>query len=174
MYGLNFAQLVGLIGFLIGVTGLLQKKDRDIRMRMGIFAAVMSLHFLLLGSISSAVGSGVGSARSFASLKTNSVKVAFAFIALLWLLGLPNIDSFVQLIPLIGTSVATYGFFAKSGLSLRFMLLFNSSCWLFNNILIGSIGGMMAEATFFSVNLFMIIRIWNQSRLAHHFNEADG
>ena len=165
MFELSFAQIIGLIGFLIGVTGLLQKNDRDIRMRMGIFGAVMSLHFLLLGSVSSAIGSCVGSARSFASLKTKSVKVAFAFISLLWLLGLPNVDSFVHIIPLVGTSVATYGFFTKSGLSLRLLLLFNSSCWLINNILIGSIGGMISESTFFTVNLIMILRIWHQQRL---------
>ena len=66
------------------------------------------------------------------------------------------------MIPLIGTSIATYGFFKTSGLTFRLLLLFNSTCWLFNNILVGSIGGILSEATFFSMNLVMIVRLYYQ------------
>ena len=162
MLELNVAQLIGLIGFGIGVTGLLRKSDHHIRMHMALFGWTMTAHFLLLGSVTSATGTGISGTRSYISTKTQSISVAYIFILLLWIMAIPNIHSAAQIVPLVGTSIATYGFFKTSGLTFRLLRLLNSSCWLFNNILVGSIGGMMSEATFFTTSLFMIIRIWKQ------------
>lgn len=160
MFTLNAAQLVGLIGFLVGVTGFLRKKDKDVRLHMAFFGWVMTAHFLMLGSATSAIGTFTSGTRSYVSIKTQSIAVAWAFIALLWLMAIPNIGHFTQMIPLIGTSIATYGFFKTSGLTFRLLLLLNSCCWLFNNILVGSIGGILSEATFLSMNLIMIVRMY--------------
>ena len=67
MYDLNFARLVGLAGFFIGITGLLQKNDHSIRMRMALFDWTMTIHFLMLGSVTSAIGTCASGTRSYIS-----------------------------------------------------------------------------------------------------------
>lgn len=164
MIEVNFAQMVGLLGFAIGVTGFFHKNDRNLRLQMALFGWIMTVHFLMLGAVTAAIGTGVSGTRSYISTKTQSVKVMGVFIALLWILAIPNISGPLQVIPLIGTTVATYGFFKTSGIKFRLLILFNTCCWLINNYLVGSIGGLMSETTFFIVNSSIIFRMWNSTK----------
>lgn len=160
----NFAQGVGLLGFLIGVTALLHKSDDRLRLQLALFTAVMAVHFLMMGAFTAAIGSFISCARSYVSTRTHSTTVMVFFIALLWGLGLYTLQAPFELVTLVGTSVATYGLFKTRGMTTRWLLMFNTLCWLTNNLIIGSMGGILAESSFFIVNLWVVYQMWLTNR----------
>ncbi|PSW22042.1 hypothetical protein C9I98_01910 [Photobacterium sanctipauli] len=161
---LDFAQSIGIVAFLIGATAFLHQDGNKFRLHLTFFQIVLCSHFILMGAITAAIGCGISALRSYASTKTQSGYVMGLFIALLWIMGLPNLQYSYELLTIFGASVATYGLFKTDGLTLRFLILFNSFCWLTNNLLLGSIGGTMMEATFIVVNLYTITNLIKQAR----------
>ncbi|MDN3681925.1 YgjV family protein [Vibrio tapetis subsp. quintayensis] len=156
---MNVAQGVGLFAFLIGATAFLQKDGRKFRLHLMVFQVVLCSHFILMGAMVAAISCGISALRSYASTKTKSLWVMSSFIALLWLMGVPQLTQYYELLTLFGASVATYGLFRTQGVSMRLLVLFNSLCWLTNNLLLGSIGGSMMETTFILVNGYTIARL---------------
>ncbi|MDW1951725.1 YgjV family protein, partial [Vibrio sp. 812(2023)] len=64
--------------------------------------------------------------------------------------------------PIIGTVIGTYSVFCLSGIRMRIGFLLGASCWLTNNILVGSIGGTLLEMTVIVMNLLTIYRLHRQ------------
>ncbi len=54
---------------------------------------------------------------------------------------------------------------------MRIGFLLGAMCWLINNILVGSIGGALLEATLITVNVTTIIRLLRDNRLAVELKE---
>ncbi|USD67836.1 YgjV family protein [Vibrio sp. SCSIO 43136] len=159
MWEFNLAQAVGLVAFLIGVSAFFQKDGHKFRLHLMVFQCVLVVHFAMMEAWVAAAGCGISAIRSYVSTKTQSVKVMAFFVAALWLFGLPQMNHGYELLTIIGASVATYGLFCTQGITMRILILFNSCCWLTNNIFIGSIGGTMMEATFIVSNLITIYRL---------------
>ncbi|QLK47737.1 YgjV family protein [Vibrio owensii] len=158
------AQSIGGIAFMIGVMAFWQKDDMRFRYQMMAFCFIMGIHFTLMGATVAAIGVIINGIRSFASIKTQSRKVMWFFIALMWLMTLPNITHFFELLTVIGSSVATWALFSKQGITLRSLILFNSFCWVSHNIWLGSIGGSLVESTFIITNLLTIYRLYKSSK----------
>ncbi|WP_432454479.1 MULTISPECIES: YgjV family protein [unclassified Agarivorans] len=156
---LNLAQVVGLIAFLIGISAFFTQDGHAFRRRLTIFQIVLCGHFILMGAYTAVFASAISALRTYASSKTQSSGVMWSFIALLWLMSVLAMHNPYELLPIIGTSLATWGLFKTEGLKLRALLLFNSFCWLGNNLLLGSIGGTMMETTFILVNSYTIINL---------------
>lgn len=74
--------------------GILAKDDMRFRYQMMAFCFIMGIHFTLMGATVAAIGVIINGIRSFASIKTQSRKVMWFFIALMWLMTLPNITHF--------------------------------------------------------------------------------
>jgi len=170
MLEMNVAQGVGLFAFLIGASAFLQKDGRHFRLHLMVFQVVLCSHFILMGAFVAAVGCGVSAMRSYVSTKTKSLPVMWGFIALLWAMGLPQLNYSYELLTLFGASVATYGLFRTQNITMRLLILFNSFCWLTNNLLLGSIGGSLMEATFIIVNLFTITRLVRQQQPSKQYD----
>jgi hypothetical protein len=157
-------QGVGGLAFCIGVMAFWQKDDMRFRYQMMIFCFVMSIHFILMGAMVAAIGVIINAIRSYVSIKTQSRKVMWFFIGLMWVMTLPNITQFFEFITVLGSSVATWALFTKQGVTLRSFILFNSLCWISHNIWLGSIGGSLVEGAFIVTNLVTIYRL-HQRRL---------
>ncbi|EJB8584642.1 YgjV family protein [Vibrio parahaemolyticus] len=167
----GLAQGIGGIAFLVGVMAFWQKDDLLFRYQMMAFCFIMGIHFTLMGAAVAAIGVIINGIRSFASIKTQSRKVMWFFIALMWLMTLPNITHFFELLTVIGSSVATWALFSKQGIALRSLILFNSFCWVSHNLWLGSIGGSLVESTFIVTNLLTIYRLFHaQERLSQTQN----
>lgn len=110
----GLAQGIGGIAFLVGVMAFWQKDDLRFRYQMMAFCFIMGVHFALLGATVAAIGVVINGIRSFASIKTQSRKVMWFFIALMWLMTLPNITHFFELLTVIGSSVATWALFFQT------------------------------------------------------------
>ncbi|WP_394211874.1 YgjV family protein [Enterovibrio calviensis] len=156
-----FTQWVGGVACLVGISAFWQKDDLRFRYQMMAFCFVMSLHFALMGAVVAATGVAINGLRSFASAKTRSRIVMLFFIALMWAMTLSNIAHFYELMAVVGSTVATWALFTQSGIVLRSLILFNSSCWLAHNLWLGSIGGTIVESAFIITNILTIYRLYS-------------
>ncbi|PSU35835.1 YgjV family protein [Photobacterium lutimaris] len=160
MLELDFAQGVGLFAFAVGASAFLHQNGNKFRLHLTIFQVILCCHFILMGAFTAAFGCGISALRSYASTQTKSKRVMWFFIGLLWLMGLPSLQHSYELLTIFGASVATWALFQAEGIKLRLLILFNSFCWLTNNLLLGSIGGTLMESTFIIVNLYTISRMF--------------
>ena len=164
MLEINFAQGVGLFSFVVGASAFLHQNGQRFRLHLTVFQILLCIHFIMMGAFTAAFGCGISAARSYASTRTKSNKVMWFFIALLWLMGLPSLQHSYELLTIFGASVVTWGLFQVDGIKLRLLVLFNSFCWLTNNLLLGSIGGTLMETTFIIVNLYTISKMFISRR----------
>ncbi|MGF1758811.1 YgjV family protein [Photobacterium sagamiensis] len=155
----NLAQGIGLIAYFVGASAFFHQDGNKFRLHLTFFQVIICIHFILMGAITAAFGCAISAVRSYTSTRTDSSKVMWGFICLLWIMGVPNLQHSYELLTLFGASVATWGLFKAQGVNMRLLILFNSLCWLINNLLLGSIGGSLMEATFIVVNIITISKL---------------
>lgn len=78
----SLAQALGLVSFALGISTFYQKDDRKLKIIMLIFNMNHLLHYLLLGSMTSALSAALSAARTGTSIYTSSRYVAAVFIVL--------------------------------------------------------------------------------------------
>lgn len=158
---LSLPQLIGYLGYIIGVSAFFQKDDNNFRRQLTIVNVIMALHFYLLGPASwvAAILNIINIFRNIASMKTKNRGVMLFFIALMWLLSLPTLNTPVQYLTVIGTSIVTYSLFRLHAQNMRLGILLSSFLWIIYSVWVGSVGGLAIEITFAIVNITTIIKI---------------
>ena len=164
----NLAQTIGMVAFFIGATAFLHSDGRRFRLHLMLFQIVLCSHFVMMGALVAAFGCGISAIRSYASTKTQSTSVMVFFIAMLWIMGLPQLEHFYEILTIFGSSVATYALFKMQGITMRLLVMFNSFCWIINNFLLGAIGGTLMELTFTMVNSVTILRMYYTRPIVNH------
>ncbi|MGL6312862.1 YgjV family protein [Vibrio sp. WXL103] len=152
-------QFVGLVGFGLGCYAFTEKCSNRFKLKLGMFNLVMIAHFLLIGAITSAGVALFAAMRTFVSAYTKSTKVMLAFMTAILVMGFITLSSQAELLTLFGTIIATYALFKLKGVMMRVCILCNSLCWLLNNIILGSIGGVGAELTFVIINFVTVCKL---------------
>jgi len=161
---LDLAQWVGFGSFTLGVLSFWQKDDHKLKLYMLAFYSVHTLHFLLLGSMTSAFSTSLSLVRTGIAIKYSGKLLCWLTILVLVSIGAYLATSWVQIFAIIGTTIGTYSIFNLKGIALRFGMLCGALCWLTNNILMGSIGGVMLESTLIVMNLITSFRIYRSQR----------
>lgn len=164
----NLAQTIGMVAFFIGATAFLHSDGRRFRLHLMLFQIVLCSHFVMMGALVAAFGCGISAIRSYASTKTQSTPVMLFFIAMLWVMGVPQLEHYYEILTIFGSSVATYALFKMQGITMRLLVMFNSFCWIINNFLLGSIGGTLMELTFIVINSVTILRMYYTRPIANH------
>jgi len=153
------AQVLGFFSFVLGIYAFYQKDDKKLKIIMVIFNLNHLVHFILLGSIVSALSTLLSAIRTTTAIYISSARVAALFI-IIGLSGAAYLaDSIWDLWSMLGMSIGTYAVFVLKGIQMRIAFILGAICWLINNILVGSIGGILLEATLISVNITTIIRL---------------
>ncbi|MHA2938923.1 YgjV family protein [Vibrio sp. RC27] len=160
-----FAQALGFVSYGLGMWAFYQKDDRRLKMIMCVFNLNHMIHYLLLGSTVSALASFISALRTGTSIYTSSKYIAIFFIIVTLSLGLYLTESWWQIWSVMGATIGTFTVFMLKGIAMRVGFLLASFCWLTNNILVGSIGGTLLEATLTAMNLFTIYRLYQQNKL---------
>ncbi|WP_413691453.1 YgjV family protein [Psychromonas sp. KJ10-2] len=161
---LFFAQLIGFMSFILGICTFFQKDDKKLKIMMVIFNLNHLVHYLLLGSIVSALSALLSAFRTVTAIYISSLAVALVFIGVGLSSAIYFSESIWDLWSMLGMSIGTYAVFVLKGIKMRIAFLIGAVCWLINNILVGSIGGTLLEATLITVNLSTIIRIVRDNR----------
>lgn len=162
---IDLAQALGFLSFGLGISTFYQKNDRHLKILMLVFNLNHLLHFLLLGSMVSALSALLSALRTTTSIFTSSKWVAAIFILIGIVSGLGMAEHWWELWPIVGTVIGTYSLFVLSGIRMRIGFLAGATCWLINNILVGSIGGTLLEMTVIIMNLITIYRLYRQPLL---------
>ncbi|EPY1009475.1 YgjV family protein [Vibrio vulnificus] len=165
MAEIDLAQALGFLSFGLGISTFYQKNDRHLKILMLVFNLNHLLHFLLLGSMLSALSALLSELRTTTSIFTSSKWVAAIFILIGIVSGLGMAEHWWELWPIVGTVIGTYSLFVLSGIRMRIGFLAGATCWLINNILVGSIGGTLLEMTVIIMNLITIYRLYRQPLL---------
>ena len=165
------AQILGFLSFALGIYTFYQKDDKKLKIIMVVFSLNHMIHFILLGSIVSALSALLSAIRTTTSIYISSTKVAILFILLGLCSGFYLADSIWDLWAVLGMSLGTYAVFVLKGIPMRIVFVLGAMCWLINNILVGSIGGVLLEATLITVNVTTIVRLLRDNRLAVELKE---
>ncbi|SBT14853.1 Inner membrane protein YgjV [Vibrio celticus] len=131
---------------------------------MVVFNLNHMLHYLLLGSIVSALSALLSALRSATAIYVSSKVVAVIFISISLVSGVWLSNDIWEFWPILGTIIGTYSVFVLKGIQMRIGFLIGATCWLTNNILVGSIGGTLLEVPLISVNLMTIFRLLKDQR----------
>jgi len=110
----------------------------------------------------SALSALLSALRTTTAIFVSSKRVAAVFIVISLVSGFWLAEQWRDLWPIIGTSIGTYSLFCLSGIRMRIGFLIGASCWLTNNILVGSIGGTLLEMTVIMMNMITIFRLYRQ------------
>jgi len=158
------AQLVGLIGFGVGATTFLQGCDRSFRQRLTLACYLIGIHFWLLGLPAAATSTLLSGTRSWVSGKTRSTWVMLLFMALTLGIGQQVMHSPAEWLAICGSCLSTFALFKLQGVAMRLLILAGTLCWLANNLVAGSVGGILLESTYLAANLLTIYRLRQATR----------
>lgn len=153
------AQCVGYIAFVLGVGSFLQTDDRRFKLFMAGECLAYVVHFALLGNPTAVASSTMSLLRSLIALRTRSVYVALAIVAINLALGASLAKQASDWLPLAASCLGTLALFLLQGIPMRLVMLVGTFLWIGNNILAGSIGGTALELVIAVVNLTTIIRM---------------
>ncbi|URL07257.1 YgjV family protein [Avibacterium sp. 21-595] len=160
----NIPQLLGIVAFILGVICFYQKNDRKLKIVMLIQNITYMSHFILMGANVAALSSLLSTLRTAASIYVKSKYVAFLFVIVGIVFGYIIADSIWQIFPIIASTAGTIALFLLQGIPMRLFMLIGSSCWLINNLLVGSLGGILLESTVIVVNTITIFRLMRQKQ----------
>lgn len=152
-------QGLGLIALLIGLTIFSQKNDLRLKYRLALYTYVMSAHFFLLGSYTAGISAGLNGTRTLVAIYFPRTIVMYSFMLLVLVLGLLQISTALDILPIIGTYLSTYAVFKLTGVKMRSFMFCSTILWVIFNISIGSIGGTIIESIFLLINGITIYRL---------------
>lgn len=158
------AQILGFVSFALGILAFYQKDDKKLKIMMLIFNINHLVHFLLLGSIVSALSALLSTLRTATAIYVSSKIVAALFIIVGLASGLALAESLADMWSVVGMIIGTYAVFVLKGIQMRIAFLMGATCWLINNIIIGSIGGVCLEATLIVINSMTMWRLLRERR----------
>ncbi|WP_432695618.1 YgjV family protein [Marinobacterium sp. YM272] len=153
-------QAVSLTAFALCMAAFASKRDERL-LRLLVSANIaFALQFALFGSWTAALLSllvvvRILLARRFARNLTVMLLVLAASLVAAWLTWRGPLD----LLPLAATFMGALGMFMLRGIPMRLMLAGAGSAWLLSNLVIGSVGGTLAEAAVVVMNLVTVARL---------------
>ncbi|QZN96321.1 YgjV family protein [Symbiopectobacterium purcellii] len=159
-----FAQAVGAIAFLVGITVFFHRDDRKFKLQLSLYSAIIGIHFFLMGANAAGASALLNAGRTVIATRTHNLVVMFAFIILTLVFGLSGLKHAVELLPILGTLISTWALFRTSGLTTRCIIWCATLCWVIHNVWLGSIGGSLIEGTFLILNGYNIIRFWRMQK----------
>lgn len=140
------AQALGIAAFLISLTGYLSPCDRRMKVAMTLGTGLFALQFVLFGSWLVAVSLIFNTARTWLSIYRRGLRLFVAVAIVQACIGILLARHPYDAFPVAGSIVGSFGLLCLSGPRLRAAMLITTMFWFFNNLIWGSIGGLMLDA----------------------------
>lgn len=169
MHLLSPAQLAGYAALVLGVSAFLQRSDRRLKLLMAAECLAYVVHFALLGRPPAASSAAVSGVRAVLSVRFRSPWLAAASVALNVALAVALSTRGAGWIPVVGSSLGGVAVFTLRGIPMRLVLLASTALWLTNNVLAGSVGGVVLESLIAAASVTTVVRLALARRAA-----ADG
>ena len=154
-------QAFGLIALALCVAGFADKRDDRLFFLLLFANVAFALQFIMFRSWAAAAIAGLivlrihGVRRYKGNAWVMLVIASATLIAAVLTWSAPR-DAWALAAGLIGT----YGMFMLEGIAMRWLLAVAALCWVVSNLLVGSIGGTLAEALILGTNLITIARLY--------------
>ncbi len=161
------AQGFGYLAFGMGMACFAQTDDKRFKVFMALECLAYVVHFALLGQPTAVASSLVSLARSVAAMRFRQPRVGVFFILLSLVLGLWLQQSWASMLPILASCIGTFALFFLQGLRMRLLMLLGTGLWLCNNLIVGSVGGSLLEATLLLTNSWTIWRLWRARPEGH-------
>lgn len=165
-------QILGFVSFALGMYAFYQKDDKKLKVLMFLFGISHTIHFIFLGSLVSTLSAALSTVRTGVAIYVSSTRLALLFIFLGLISALYFANDLWALWAMLGMCFGTYSVFVLKGIPMRIGFLLGATCWLINNISVGSIGGSLLEATLISINIITIIRLLSDQRKVNEIDLA--
>ena len=165
-------QILGFVSFALGMYAFYQKDDKKLKVLMFLFGISHTIHFIFLGSLVSTLSAALSTVRTGVAIYVSSIRLALLFIFLGLMSAFYLANDLWALWAMLGMCFGTYSVFVLKGIPMRIGFLLGATCWLINNISVGSIGGSLLEATLISINLITIIRLLSDQRKVNEIDLA--
>lgn len=158
-------QLCGLVALVICVVAFASKNDDRLLVLLISANVAFALQFAFFESWTAAaltvlVIMRIVLARRYLGSKSVMTGVLIASgiaAALTW-------QSWVDILPVIAMVLGTVGMFLLRGIAMRAFLGLAALAWMLNNLLIGTVGGTIAEGLIVVTNIVTIIRLMRAKR----------
>lgn len=160
---LSPAQGFGYLALTFGLACFAQTDDQRFKRFMALECLAYVLHFALLGHPMAVASNLVSLARSVAAMRARTPPVGLFFIGLSLTFGAGLYQGWMSLLPILASCIGTTALFFLHGLRMRLLMLGGTALWLLNNLLVGSIGSTLLEATLLLTNGWALWRLWNRA-----------
>lgn len=167
---LNFAQIIGIIAYLIVLWSFSRKRDDHFIYGQIVSSIFWVSHYFMLGKLAASATTGVhviryGSAPFARANKKWSLAIA-VIVALLYVCcGLLFANAFIDWMPVIASVIGSFAVALLHGIRMRIVFLIVSACWLSFNLLSHSIGGVLTDVSVLTMNAITIYRMQRDVRL---------
>lgn len=153
-------QLCGLVALVICVVAFASKNDDRLLVLLISANVAFALQFVFFESWTAAALTVLVIVRIVLARRYLGSKAVMAGVllasgiaaALTW-------QSWVDMLPLAAMVLGTVGMFLMRGIAMRVFLGLAAFAWMLNNLLIGTIGGTLAEGLIVVTNIITIIRL---------------
>ena len=152
-------QVLGGVSFALALIAYYQKSDVKLKALLTIVFLVHGAHFYFLGALVPAVLCGISAIRTLVSIVSSSFKLTLFFIAIIFVAGIFNYQTPIDLLVVLANIIGVYALFRLEGIKLRLGIVLGASLWLIHNALLGSIGGTLMEIFVISTNMLTMYRI---------------
>ncbi len=163
-------QVVSLIALGFCIVGFASKRDDRLMVLLISANVAFALQFALFDSWTAAVLSLLVIGRiMLARHYLGSWKVMLAVLAVNMVAAALTWRSPVDFFAIAAAIFGTVGMFMLRGIPMRLMLMAAAIAWMLNNIVIGSVGGTLAEGMVVVTNFITIVRL---ARMKRRYPEA--
>lgn len=169
-------QLFGLVALVICVVAFASKNDDRLLVLLISANVAFALQFAFFESWTAAALTVLVIVRILLARRYMGSKPVMAGVllasgiaaALTW-------QSWVDILPMAAMVMGTVGMFLLRGIAMRVCLGLAALAWMLNNLLIGAIGGTIAEGLIVVTNIVTIIRLMRaKRRYPEVFEDSDG
>lgn len=137
-------QIIGLVGFVVGVLAFNYKEDNKMKIAMGFSSLLLTIHFLLMEAFVLGALKLINTFRNFITIKYSSSILLFIFLIIYWITGFIFSEIWIDWLPIITITIST--------IAIRY---------IFKNCLYTSKFGLDINVSLYRFNRWFFIRIHN-------------
>lgn len=158
-------QICGLVALVICVVAFASKNDDRLLMLLISANVAFALQYIFFESWTAAALTLLVIVRIVLARRYMGNKAVMAGVLLASAIAAAiTWQSWVDILPMAAMVLGTLGMFLMRGISMRVFLGVAALLWMINNLLIGTIGGTIAEGLIVITNIITIIRLARAKR----------
>jgi hypothetical protein len=154
-------QLAGLVALAFCIAGFANKNDDRLMVLLISANVAFALMFAFFQSWTAAALTVLVILRiALARRYQGNWKIMAGTLAVNLLVAWATWKTATDVFPLTAATLGTIGMFMLRGIPLRIVLGLAALAWMLNNIVIGSVGGILAEGMVLVTNIITIVRLY--------------